>query len=78
MLEGGGAAAPITAEPVIRELSQLFTNKDSSWGFQQMFDIGKLYNPREGYMCHFGTKPEDVQKGEIEMKVGIPCFGACC
>lgn len=44
--DGGGA--PIVVEPIERELSQLFTNKDSSWGFEKMFDMGKLYNPREG------------------------------
>jgi len=68
---GGGDAgqAPIVVEPIVRELSQLFTNKDSSWGFEKMFDMGKLYNPREGYMTQFGTKPEDVQMGEITMVV---------
>lgn len=38
------------ADPIDKELSQLFTNKAPSWGFEKLFDMGKLYNFREGYM----------------------------
>jgi hypothetical protein len=41
---------PILADPIDKELSQLFTNKAPSWGFEKLFDMGKLYNFREGYM----------------------------
>lgn len=36
-----------------------------------MFDMGKLYNPREGYMRNFGENPENVQMGEIQIQVDI-------
>jgi hypothetical protein len=60
-------------EPIIRELSQLYTNKESSWGFEKLFDIGKLYKFSEGYMICPGDppNPEKLQDGYITISVEI-------
>mmetsp|Transcript_42211 Transcript_42211/g.99025 ORF Transcript_42211/g.99025 Transcript_42211/m.99025 type:complete len:894 (+) Transcript_42211:165-2846(+) len=60
-------------EPIHRELSQMYTNKESSWGFEKLFDIGKLYKFSEGYMTNFGKNKEDIQMGEISMRIEIFC-----
>lgn len=36
-----------------------------------MFDMGLLYNPREGYMRNFGDNKENIQLGEIKIQVDI-------
>ena len=70
--QGGEEGAPVMLpDPIEKELSQMFTNKAPSWGFEKLFDIGKLYNWREGYMLEFGENPEHVQNGTIEMKITI-------
>ncbi len=51
--DGGGAAAP-SEPPVERVLSQLYTNKDCSWGFEKLFDLGKMFDFRTGYIADYG------------------------
>ncbi len=61
----------------MRELSQQFTNVEPKWGFEKMFDIGKMYSWKEGYMNKYGegktlTENKDkVQDGSIRMEVSI-------
>jgi hypothetical protein len=38
--EDGGGAGDVLPPPIEKELSQLFTNKAPSWGFEKLFDMG--------------------------------------
>ena len=38
--EAGGGAGGVLPPPIEKELSQLFTNKAPSWGFEKLFDMG--------------------------------------
>ena len=38
--EDGGEAGGVLPPPIEKELSQLFTNKAPSWGFEKLFDMG--------------------------------------
>eukprot|EP00802_Teleaulax_amphioxeia_P003602 Tamp_03605.p1 GENE.Tamp_03605~~Tamp_03605.p1 ORF type:complete len:928 (+),score=215.99 Tamp_03605:206-2989(+) len=67
----GGGGGPILVDPIEKELSQMFTNKAPSWGFEKLFDMGLLYNWRKGYMLEYGENPEHLQSGYIEMKITI-------
>uniref|UniRef100_A0A7S4PRR9 MATH domain-containing protein n=1 Tax=Guillardia theta TaxID=55529 RepID=A0A7S4PRR9_GUITH len=69
---GQADANGVVLPPCIeRSLSQLFTNREPSWGFEKLFDIGKLYNWREGYMLEYGKNRERVQDGHITLEIII-------
>jgi len=72
-LAAEGPGGPVEVVPIRKELSQMYTNKESSWGFEKLFDIGKLYKAQEGYMTNFGKNKEDIQLGQIEMRIEIFC-----
>jgi len=65
------------AVPIERELSQQFTNVEPRWGFEKMFDIGKMYSWKEGYLNDYGEgkdgkqNKDKVQDGYIRMEVTI-------
>ncbi|EKX49864.1 hypothetical protein GUITHDRAFT_135563 [Guillardia theta CCMP2712] len=82
--EGGGEAAadkPPSAEPIMQELSQMYTNIDHSWGWEKLLDMGQLYSWKSGLMLGFykpekdGSVPEEartkVQDGYIDIEITI-------
>lgn len=72
-----GSSAP-SEPPVERVLSQLYTNKESSWGFEKLFDLGKMYNFRTGYITEYGEDEkkkyypvDNLQNGSMTMTIEI-------
>eukprot|EP00277_Geminigera_cryophila_P043733 CAMPEP_0173083324 /NCGR_PEP_ID=MMETSP1102-20130122/19305_1 /TAXON_ID=49646 /ORGANISM="Geminigera sp., Strain Caron Lab Isolate" /LENGTH=1085 /DNA_ID=CAMNT_0013960083 /DNA_START=111 /DNA_END=3368 /DNA_ORIENTATION=- len=72
---GGGGPPPVV--PVEKELSQMYTNLESSWGFEKMLDIGLLYKWSEGWMNDYGEGKEgdnnkaNTQDGFINFEVVV-------
>jgi hypothetical protein len=72
-----GSSAPLEP-PVERVLSQLYTNKESAWGFEKLFDLGKMYNFRTGYITEYGEDEkkkhnpvDNLQNGFMTMTIEI-------
>ena len=75
---GAGPGAAPAEPPVERVLSQLYTNKDSSWGFEKLFDLGKMYDFRTGYITGYGEDEkkklypvDNLQNGSMTMTIEI-------
>jgi hypothetical protein len=73
-----GAAAAPSEPPVERVLSQLYTNKDCSWGFEKLFDLGKMFDFRTGYITEYGEDEkkkhypvDNLQNGAMTMTIEI-------
>jgi hypothetical protein len=73
-----GAARAPSEPPVERALAQLFTNKDCSWGFEKLFDLGEMFDFRAGYITGYGEDrkrghypAESLQDGAVTMTVEI-------
>ena len=64
-------------EPVVKELSMMYTNLESSWGFEKFLDMGKLYKWSEGWMNDYGEGKEGnenksgTQDGFINFEIVI-------
>ena len=72
-----GAGGPAPVVPVEKELSQMYTNLEPSWGFEKMLDMGLLYKWSEGWMNDYGEGKEgnenkaNTQDGFINFTISI-------